>query len=137
MGIVVRFAALYVLIVFAIGCMFAAIRIFLLEPAIGPLWAVVVEVPVMVVLSYLACGPLVRRWWPLDGEKGIEIGIAAFILLQLLESGLTGLVGPEPYLDNILIYWGDLSAPRLVGLVGQLLFAAMPFVRILRKSTHE
>lgn len=137
MGSVTRFAGLYVLIVFAIGFAFGTVRVLFVEPAIGSFWAVMAEAPLMVAASYAACRPLVRKWWPLDGEAGVEIGLLSFLMLQVLESLLAGLIGPETYINNILLYWGDLSVARMVGLVAQVLFAAMPFIQILRISAHE
>jgi hypothetical protein len=135
-GVVIRFASLYTAIVFALGFGLGALRIVWLAPAIGAFWAVIVEVPIMLVFSSIVAAWLVRRWRLLNGETGIEIGIVSFLLLQVVESLLVGLSGPVSFTNNVLIYWGDLSSPRLIGLAGQLLFAALPFIHIWRVSAH-
>jgi hypothetical protein len=131
MMVVLRFAAIYAAIVFAFGFALGALRGLFLSPVVGEFAAVLVEVPIMLVLCWLVAS----RIFPGRGLRpgqGIEIGLMAFLLLQIAESLLYGAVGPYVYFDNVLYYLGDLSPPRMVGLVGQMLFAVIPFVQILR-----
>jgi hypothetical protein len=136
MAVIFRYAALYAAIVFALGFVMGTLRILFLAPVVGELAAVVVEVPVMLVLSWVVASRIFpgRR---LTREQGVEIGLASFLLLQLAESGLSGFFGPYSYTDNVLVYWGDLTTPRLVGLLGQVLFALLPLIHILRSREND
>ena len=136
MAVIFRFAVLYTAIVFALGFVLGVLRVLFLAPVAGEVAAAAVEVPVMLALSWLAASRIFpgRR---LSREQGVEIGLASFLLLQLAESGLEGFLGRYSYLDNVLVYWGDFSAPRLVGLAGQVLFALFPLIHILRSRPHD
>jgi hypothetical protein len=134
MMVVLRFAALYMAIVFAFGFGLGAVRTLFVTPVTGELVAVLIELPVILVLSWIVAA----RIFPglgLTPSQGIEIGLTAFMLLQMAESLLFGAFGPYRYLDNVLYYLGDLSPARLAGLTGQILFAAIPFIQIVRSRS--
>jgi len=134
MAVIVRLASLYAAIVFAFGFALGMVRALWISPVTGELTAVLIELPIMLLLSWLVAA----RIFPgrgLTPPQGIEIGLAAFLLLQVAESLLFGAAGPYSYLDNILFYLGDLSPARVAGLVGQILFAAIPFIQIVRSPT--
>jgi hypothetical protein len=134
MMVVLRFAALYVAIVFAFGFGLGAVRTLFVTPVTGELVAVLIELPVILVLSWIVAA----RIFPgrgLTPSQGIEIGLTAFMLLQMAESLLFGAFGPYRYLDSVLYYLGDLSPARLAGLIGQILFAAIPFIQIVRSRS--
>ena len=134
MMVVLRFAALYVAIVFAFGFGLGAVRTLFVTPVTGELVAVLIELPVILVLSWIVAA----RIFPgrgLTPSQGIETGLTGFMLLQMAESLLFGAFGPYRYLDNVLYYLGDLSPARLAGLVGQILFAAIPFIQIVRSRS--
>jgi len=136
MAAVVRLASLYAAIVFAFGFALGTVRALYINPVVGEFVAVLIELPVMLVLSWCVAA----RIFPgrgLTQAQGIEIGLTAFLLLQVVESLLFGMAGPYAYLDNVLFYLGDLSPPRMAGLIGQILFAAIPFVLILRSRHHD
>lgn len=131
MMVVLRFAALYAAIIFAFGFALGVLRGLFLRPLTGELIAVLVEVPIMLALCWLVAS----RIFPgrgLRSEQGIEIGLTAFLLLQVTESLLFGLAGPYVFFDNVLYYLSDFSPPRVAGLVGQILFSLIPFIQILR-----
>jgi hypothetical protein len=134
MMVVLRFAALYVAIVFAFGFGLGAVRTLFVTPVTGELVAVLIELPVILVLSWIVAA----RIFPgrgLTPSQGIEIGLTAFMLLQMAESLLFGAFGPYRYVDNVLYYLGDLSPARLAGLIGQILFAIIPFIQIARSPS--
>ena len=134
MMVVLRFAALYAAIVFAFGFGLGMVRALFITPVTGELVAVLIEVPVMLILSWIVAS----RIFPgrgLTPSQGIEIGLTSFLLLQLAESLLFGAFGPYRYVDNVLYYLGDLSPARLAGLIGQVLFAIIPFIQIARSPS--
>ena len=63
------------------------------------------------------------------------MGLTSFLLLQMAESLLFGALGPYRYADNVLYYLGDVSPARLAGLIGQILFAIIPFIQIARSPS--
>ncbi|MGV3548668.1 hypothetical protein [Rhizobium sp.] len=131
MMVVLRFAALYAAIVFAFGFVLGILRGLYLGLVMGESIAVLIEIPIMLALCWLVAARIFRGRG-LTPPQGIEIGLASFLLLQLAESALFGVIGPYVFLDNVLFYLGDLSPPRAAGLVGQILFAVIPFIQILR-----
>jgi hypothetical protein len=134
MAVVVRLASLYTAVVFAFGFALGVIRALYLSHLTGAFAAVLIELPVMLVLSWLVAA----RIFPgrgLTSAQGVEIGLTSFMLLQLAESLLFGVLGPYSLVDNILFYLGDLSPARVAGLAGQLLFAVIPFIQIVRSPT--
>ena len=134
MAVVVRLASLYAAIIFAFGFGFGVVRTLFVSPVIGELAAVLFELPIMLGLSWF----IAARIFPgrgLTSAQGIEIGLTSFLLLQVAESLLFGALGPYSLVDNILFYLGDLSPARIAGLVGQILFAAIPLFQIVRSPT--
>lgn len=137
MGAALRFAGLYASIVFAFGFVAGATRVMLIVPTFGPFWSVLAELPVMLALSFLVARRLVRRSWPLDATDGLKIAVLSFTMLQLMESALAGVLGSGSLVDNLLVYWEDISPARLVGLAGQVLFSVFPLFIIVRLLSHE
>ncbi|MDO6964495.1 hypothetical protein [Rhizobium alvei] len=137
MARLLRISGLYTAIVFLLGFAMGALRIFFLAPVIGDLAAVAVEIPIMLAFSALVAARVVRLSAPLSIGDGIEIGLFSFLFLQIAESLLAGLFGPYVFVDNMLVYWSDLTPPRLLGLFGQALFALLPLFHILRSHRHE
>jgi hypothetical protein len=123
--------ALYALIVFLAGFIFGTIRVLLLAPRLGETAAVILETPVMLAASWFLCRWCVDR---LDvphrvGARSL-MGVVAFVVLMAAELGLAGLVFDRS-LDEQLA--GYASAPGVIGLVAQAVFAAFPVVRLWRR----
>lgn len=119
-------ALLYVAAVFAAAFALGTFRILVLVPRLGELAAVTLEVPVVLGLSWLVAGRVLRRWHlPRPGQR-LAMGGLAFALLMLGETilGVT-LFGRTPA--------GSLAAmatlPGLVGLAGQIGFGLIPALR--------
>jgi hypothetical protein len=110
--------------VFAVGFLLGTIRTLWLAPAMGDLTAVAVELPVMIGASW---------WWgrwllarqPLDTTGRAIMGGSAFVWLMLAEFGLSQAFGRASgdYLASFF------TAEGMLGLAGQLLFAALPLIR--------
>jgi hypothetical protein len=119
-------ALVYVATVFAAAFVLGTLRVLLVAPRLGELAAVTLEVPVVLGLSWLVAGRVLRRWpLPLPGQR-LAMGGLAFGLLMLAETilGIT-LFGRTP--AGILAAMATL--PGLVGLAGQLGFALVPSLR--------
>ena len=124
---VLRPAAVYFGIVFAAGFALGTLRTLVLAPRFGALWAVLLELPVMLVISWWACGRVVTRFEvpPRFGSRA-AMGAIAFAFLMLAELALSvSLFG-----RSTSEYAADLMTPHgLVGLGGQVAFALIPLVR--------
>jgi len=115
----------YLAPVFAAAFLFGALRVTLLAPQIGPLAAVALEVPLILGLSWLVAGRVLRRW-PLAPNEALTMGALAFALLMLAEFALAyALSGQTPpaYAATFL------TAPGALGLAGQIGFALIPALR--------
>ena len=122
-----RAGVAYFALVFAAGFGLGIIRALLLVAALGAAPAVAIELPVMLVFAWIACGWLVRRFAvPAIPGARLAMGAAAFALLMAAEAALAVLgfgQSPEAYLAGLATPAG------LLGLAGQVAFGLMPLVR--------
>ncbi len=119
-------ALIYVATVFAAAFALGTFRVLVLAPRLGELAAVTLEVPVVLGLSWLVAGRVLRRWpLPLPGQR-LAMGGLAFALLMLVETVL-GITLFGRSLPGILAAMTTL--PGLVGLAGQIGFALVPALR--------
>jgi len=115
----------YFLMVFAVGFVLGIIRVLFVEPAIGPLGAVLAEAPVML-LAMLAAARLITGWFAIPGGRPrLVLGAWAFGLLAVMElvgAALLRGMPPAVYLAHLLTPSG------LVSLVLFGLFAVAPWL---------
>jgi hypothetical protein len=123
----IRSGAIYFTLVFAIGFVFGTVRVLWLEPRIGALAAVALELPVMLAAAWVACGHILTRS-QVTARHGADIGMGAVALLLLLTAEFTlGSFGfGRPVANQLAAY---ATWPGLLGLAGQIGFAAIPVVR--------
>lgn len=117
----------YFIIVFILGFALGTVRVLAVAPLLGEAGAVVLELPIMLSASWIACGWLIRRLRVLPALAArILMGAVAFVLLMLAELAVSiFLMGRTP--AEHLATYSSLSA--LLGLAAQIAFAAMPLVR--------
>jgi hypothetical protein len=126
---IARAAIAYWAMVFALGFVLGIVRVVWLAPRVGLIPATVIELPVMLMASWLASGWLVRRFAITDSGAALATGGLAFALLMVAECVLAvAMMGQTP------AQWlADLRQPHaLLGLAGQVIFAAMPWWRAQR-----
>lgn len=119
--------ALYFLILFACGIVLGTVRTLILAPAVGPMVAVALELPVMLALSWIVSGRLTRRRPALAGAgPRLIMGGIALVLLLMAELALATLAfGQVPG-----AYVAALATPHgALGLAGQLGFGLIPWLR--------
>lgn len=115
--------------VFAAGFVLGTVRIFWLGPAIGEVAAVAAELPVMLAIAAWWCRRLLRGTRLAAGQR-LVMGGTAFLCLMVAELGLSLALG-----GTLATHLAALLAPAgLMGLAGQLVFAALPLLlpRVMR-----
>lgn len=124
---VLRGAALYFGIVFAVGFVLGAVRVPFLVPWLGERAAELAEMPLMFIAVFLAAGHVVRKYgasvsgrsWALVGMLALALLVCAELLLAVALAGRgvgEYIAGRDPVSGSV--YLGML-----------LLFAAMPWLR--------
>ena len=115
----------YFTIVFAAAFMLGVLRVTVLAPQFGSLGAVMIEVPVVLGISWRVAGGLQRRW-PFARAQRLMMGSIAFGLLMTAELVLAMTVFDQTLTDFAA---GLTTLPGAAGLAGQIAFALIPAVR--------
>jgi hypothetical protein len=137
MGAAIRAGLLYVAMVFAAGFVLGIARVLLLAPAIGELKATLVELPIILAFSWLACRHAIGRFRvPAGNAHRLTMGAVAFAFLMLAELGVGSLSGGVPqgtgnaYAEGARRFLASFDEPaRLLGLLGQICFALFPLLQ--------
>ena len=113
---------LYFVIVFTFAFAMGVIRTIIVAPRLGTTAAVFIEVPIVLLASWGVARGLLRQR-PFSFLQRVSIGATAFALTMVSEAVLAGLLRGQTVMQWAL----QLATPLgLVGLAGQLGFAAMP-----------
>lgn len=118
--------ATYFAAVFLVGFAAGIVRVLVLEPEVGELVAVALELPVILAASWFACATLID-WFEVDtsfGDRAL-MGTVAFFLLILAELGLSVASGGTA--SDFLLRFTD--SPAQLGLIGQIIFALFPLIQ--------
>ena len=119
--------ALYFAIVFVAGFLFGTVRRAWLADAVGPVTAILVELPLILLVSWIACGFSIRRSHvPRRTAGRLLMGLTAFLLLMVAEALVAMLIG-ERTLSEHLASYGATAAQ--IGLAAQILFGLLPDLR--------
>lgn len=122
-------------IVFAAGFALGTLRVLVVAPRLGELGAVLLELPLMLTISWAACGWLLARFGvPPRRRHGLAMGTIAFALLMLGELFVSLALFGRSAAEHLAGYRSWSAAP---GLAAQLAFAAMPAVRAPRRRRHR
>jgi len=126
-GSVLSAAVVYWAVVFAAGFVLGAIRVTTIVPRLGETAAVVLELPVMLTISWSVAWWLCMRFAvPARARPRLIIGAVALVLLIAAEAGLAVFAFGET-LASWAASLGD--APGFLGLLGQIAFAMIPLVQ--------
>ena len=116
--------AAYFGVVFALGFMIGTLRVLVVEPRLGATASVAIEVPFMLLASWLVARRLVAGFGLSNRGPKLVMGLTGLVLLLAAETALGVALG-QPLADQLATY-GTLRG--LLNLVGQLGFAAMPLL---------
>lgn len=124
-------ALAYFASVFAVGFVLGTLRVLVSEPAVGRLWATLIELPFILGVSWIVCAWIVARFRVApDVRDRLAMGAVAFLILMLAETALGVFGFGRTFSEQINAYAGP--GPAL-GLMAQIAFALFPWVQ-LRKS---
>lgn len=130
-----RAGIVYFAAVFALGFALGSVRVLWLLPAIGATPAVAIELPIMLGMSWWVCARVLRRFVVPDAMSArIAMGGTAFALLMLAEFALATLgfgQSPSAFVS------GFREPHALLGLLGQIGFALMPWLQRGRANDRE
>lgn len=113
--------------VFSLGFLMGVLRVLVMAPRVGETGAVLLELPVMLAASWLACGRLVRVFGIGAGtaDRAVMGASALFLLLVAETAAALVLFGRTP--DEWLGSWR--TTPALLGLASQVAFGLFPLFR--------
>lgn len=122
-----RAALLYFTVTFAIAFALGTLRTVFVAPALGEVPAVAMELPMMLAVSWWACGVALKRS-PVGPSirSRAAMGAIALILLLLAEAALNVALGGLTLSQHLARY---LTAPVLLGLTGQMAYGMFPLLR--------
>ena len=126
MPVALKAGALAFALVFAAGFVLGTVRVLWVAPRFGPLGAVLLELPVMLAVSWWAVRTAVRRL-AVPARPGVRAAMGgwAFALLMGAEIGL----GVFAFGRSPAEQWQALLAPAgLAGLAAQVLFGLFPLL---------
>lgn len=123
----------YFAVIFTFAFAMGVVRVLLVAPRLGPTAAVLIEVPILVLASWIVAHRLLRNRI-LTLTQCAAMGAIAFTLTLMCEAALAALMLRESLGDWV----SALVTPlELVGLAGQIVFGLMPIFVGYRKTTNS
>jgi hypothetical protein len=127
MAVALKAGVLYFAIVFAAGFGLGALRVTVIAPLLGETGAVLLELPVMLTLSWIVCAWLVRRQGvPGAAAARVAMGVSAFALLMAAEAGVSVFAFGRSLVEHFEAYR---AATAQIGLAAQVAFLAFPLLQ--------
>jgi hypothetical protein len=133
MATVLKAGATYFAIVYFFGFMLGTVRVLLLAPRIGEVSAVLLETPIVLAASWIACRWCTGRFVvPHEAGPRLAMGGVAFALLIVGEVGVSMLAFGRSWGDTVA---ATLSPSGLIGLSAQAIFALLPLVQAIAPAS--
>jgi hypothetical protein len=118
----------YFAIVFAVGFLLGTLRVLVVAPKLGEPSAVLIELPVVLVISWIACGwTIIRFAVPGALAPRLMMGGTAFAALMAAEMGVSVIAFGRTAVQHFETYR---AASAVLGLMAQIAFALIPVVRL-------
>jgi hypothetical protein len=132
----IRAGLVYFLLVFVAGFLLGTMRTFVVAPAIGDVPAVLVEVPLMLAVAWLACGWVTSKAsFEAKPAELVAMGATALLLLLAAEASVSVWLGNMSLNEHFRSYR---RADVLIGLAAQGAYGCFPLVRGLRpRDWHQ
>jgi hypothetical protein len=129
-GNTVAAGAAYFAGVFAAGFVLGIIRTLRVAPYTGDTVAVLIELPIILTIAWLACKWAVRVFRvPVSRSHRLTMGAIAFCLLMLAEAVLSATLSGRSLSEHLALYR---HAPQQIGLLGQIAFGLFPILQLRR-----
>jgi hypothetical protein len=127
---VITAALAYFAAVFAVGFALGTLRVLVSEPAVGRMWATLIELPFILGVSWIVCTWVVARFRvaPVTLDR-LAMGAIAFVVLMVAETLLDVLGFGRSFSEHMR---GYAEPGPALGLMGQLIFALIPFLQIYK-----
>jgi hypothetical protein len=124
-------AFVYFAIVFFFAFLIGIFRVLVLNSAIGQTGAVLVELPIVLAISWVASGILIRRFGiSRIVAQRLAMGAVAFSVTMVAEAGFSIFV----FGQSLFVYLESIrNIAGVLGLSGQLAFALIPTVQLAFK----
>jgi len=120
---------------FAAGFALGATRVVLLIPRLGETTAVLIELPVILAVAWIACRMLIATFdVPSQPTPRLVMGGVAFLTLMCAELGLSVLAFGRTVANHIDQYR---TTHALLGLAGQVAFGLFPLMQLRHGSTAK
>ncbi len=114
-------------IVFAVGFLLGVLRVLFLIPRLGETAAVLLELPLLLTLSWMVCEWLTAHFdIPTAFSLRLAMGALAFAVLMLAELGGSTIGFGRSLSEHLEQYR---RIPGLLGLAGQIAFAIFPVIQ--------
>jgi hypothetical protein len=126
--------AAYFLIVFAAAFALGVLRVSFVVPAVGVVWATLVEVPFTLAASWVTCAWIGRYWRISSMAQSVTMGVFAFGLLMAAEAAGAILLFGRTLGDHIGSFG---TAAGGLGLAGQIAFGLVPGLQYLRSRSRN
>lgn len=122
----------YFLAVFAAGFLLGTLRVLIVVPAAGEFAAILLELPAILAVAWLACRRTVRGFAvPAAAAPRLAMGASAFALVMAAEFVLAVFAFGLPAGEYAASFLTPAGAP---GLAGQVLFALFPLIQGRRRQ---
>jgi hypothetical protein len=123
----VKAALAYLTIVFSAAFLLGTLRVLVLVPWLGEMRAILLEVPVVLGISWVTCRWVMHRYAIPEAFKSrLTVGGLAFTLLMVLEFSFAILVFKQ---SSTTYFAAFLTPPGATGLIGQIGFALFPLMQ--------
>ncbi|HRE20980.1 MAG TPA: hypothetical protein PKW21_08105 [Rhabdaerophilum sp.] len=127
-----RAGALLSTLVFTAGFALGSFREIFVRPYLGPDASRLIELPLMIGISWFAASFVVRRGGPAGSRMWLRVGIVAFLLLIVAELGL----GEVLFRRGLMSFFRDaMTLPGALSFLAQALLVVMP-LWVARKTGH-
>lgn len=119
----------YFAFIFVAGLAAGIVRDLILEPALGEFAAAAIELAAMLGFAWWICRKLIDFFHIADRTAAGMMGATAFVALIGAELAMALYTPSTRIADHVAAYR---ETARWIGLVGQILFAAMPSLAVAR-----
>jgi len=124
-------AAAYFVIVFGLAFLLGVVRTIFIAPRVGDLAAVLIETPVILLISWRAAHWSIRQFSvPAGVSDRLGMGLVAFLLLMTVETALSRLLFDRSFAQQFAAYSTPAGA---IGLAAQTIFGLIPLLAARRR----